>query len=159
MSVLSLRRFALLLLAVVPMLSFRCAQPERGHAGWPPERRFKPVINVDEKALTASPRVAIVWDVEPADPNGSIPLQRSNRPVKVTWKTKDPNFKLLVRFVTPSCPIPQPECKESGKCTATIPAFSVPNPEPYRCTYELRNMSNVAQLDEDSDIVVMPCCM
>lgn len=157
MSVLSLRRLALLLLVVVPVLSFECARPSRhGHAGWPPERRWKPQITVDDKTLTAKPGVSIVWDVEPVDPNADLPLQRSTRPVKITWKTNDPKFDLLVTFITDKCPIPQPECKP-GQCTVSVPTNA--GADPYRCTYKMTNRVNVAQKDDESDIVVMPCCM
>lgn len=156
MSAHSTRRFAFLLLIIVPLLSFQCATTDRSHKH---EKRYKPVITVDDKTLTASPRVTLVWDVEPANPDADCcHFQRSNKPVTITWTTKDPAFQLDVAFVEP-CPIPKPDCKTPGQCTVRVPPFTTEAPEPYRCTYKMFDRSNPAKEDQDEDIVVIPCCM
>ncbi len=136
-----------LVLLLVPIFYFQCMK-----AGVPPQepppphkcppanpKRFKPEITVDEKTLTANPRVAVIWDVEPEDPTGEPPFKPSNRPVKITWKTQN-KFNLVVTFTTPNCPIDPPQCNGQGQCIAQV---KPPVAENIRCTYEMKNGDNV----------------
>jgi hypothetical protein len=147
--------FRLILLVFIPVLYFQCGggTPQR-EVTCPPAnaRRYKPTIEVDETQLKASPRVAIVWDVEPVDPN-TPPFKPSNKPVKITWQTKN-RFNLVVTFNDPNCGIEPPHCNGQGQCTAMVKKAQ----QNTRCTYQMFDGNNLPKKDEDADIIVTPCC-
>lgn len=164
MSVLSLRRLTLLLLIIVPVFYFQCssAGPDRGRYWHPDKKYWEPpeIIVAADRELTATPRVTVVYDVAPESVDGT-PVQRpSKNRVRVTWMAKDGKFKLGLQLMNKKdCPIPEPECN-GPRCSVLVPEFEDhAKAAPYRCTYELKNLSNVAQIDQDSDIVIVPCCM
>lgn len=165
MAVRSTGRLALLLL-IVPLVLFQCVGekqvPPPPPQKCPPanEKRYKPEIKVDvsNKAdIKASPRVAVIWEVEPEDPNAFPPFKPSKNRVKIKWTASDPNFKLGIRFTTKDCVIDDLKCDTPGECTAKVKTFPTQPPNT-RCTYEMYERTNPAVKDEDADIIVMPCC-
>jgi hypothetical protein len=158
MSVRFTGRLALLLLIASLLASLRCApavQPLTVNCPPANVHRYQPQITVDETHLTATPKVAIVWDVEPDNPSGPPPFKPSNRPVKITWKTQN-RFNLIVQFNDPSCGIQPPQCNGQGQCTAIVKPLAVR--ASVRCTYQMKNGDDLAKKDDEADIIIMPCC-
>lgn len=154
------RRLAFLL--VVSSMSFPIIDCGKRAAPPPPpptsvcdhgnNSKIKPVICVDESALTADPKTAYVCDFEP-EPND--PHKKSTTPVKIQWVGKHGGaFRIKLKVGGTSC-FDEPDCKTTaGKCFATVKALNEGETE-RRCT-----VSIVApgQADPDQDIVINPCC-
>ncbi len=160
MSVLDTRRFALLPVIMVALLTFSCPPYRKKIVLPPPPPDFctdpsgppwRPVICVDENNLTADPKVSVDMDVEPDDNNNP-----SNRPVVIYWRTHH-RANLQLKFKDESC-VETPNCNGQGHCSAQVKPLALNQKGKKivrRCTYE---MLNGDKKDDEADIVITPCC-
>ncbi|HSP33451.1 MAG TPA: hypothetical protein VLU46_03945 [Thermoanaerobaculia bacterium] len=162
MSVARPRRLVLLLLVLTIAIGLRCSSYHLPAIAEPPDfcttptgPRWRPVVCVDETALTANPKVQIAYDVEP----GEDKRTPSNRPVAIFWRTHR-QFNLQLQFVDKSC-VDQIRCNGNGHCSAVVrPLEAVQGQkQTRRCTYRMLDGGNPQKTDDEADIVITACCM
>jgi hypothetical protein len=159
MSVSLTRRLAfLLVLLSTSLITSTCERPAQQPPPPPPllrdlfcvhgnGSRSYPMICVNPSKLTADPRLATVYDVEPD--NG----HPSKRPVTVEWNTQNRSL-FRIEFKQTNCVAGKPDCTTTpGQCTAKV--LPLGSDKHRQCTY---SMFSGDKKDDDATIVVNPCC-